>query len=97
MIDQLEEFAVGHRTVEFDRVPVPLVQMVARGDRRILATQECRAVRVAFEAHVAGDPAQRHQREHLSADLKYRHLVAKRVVFDDAGFREALGDHTVSQ
>jgi hypothetical protein len=53
MIDQVKKFILGHGAVERDGVPVPLVEVVARSDRAILAAQADREVRVAFEADAA--------------------------------------------
>src|ERR1022692_1342599 len=54
MIDQVKQLILGYRAVECDCVPVPLAEVVARGDRGISAAQPGREIRVAFEADAAG-------------------------------------------
>jgi hypothetical protein len=54
MTDQVKQFILGYRAVECDRVPVPLAEVVPRGDRGISAAQPGREIRVAFEADPAG-------------------------------------------
>jgi hypothetical protein len=54
MINQVRQFIFGYRAVERDCVPVPLAEVVARGDRGIPAAQPGREIRVASEADAAG-------------------------------------------
>ena len=54
MIDQVRQFTFGYRAVERDCVPVPLAEVVARGDRGISATQPGREIRVALRLALPG-------------------------------------------
>ena len=78
MIDEFQHLVIRHRTVERHGVPVPLIQVVARGDGRITAAQDGRQGGIAVEADAAGCRAQRHQRPYAHelnpAGLAWSHL-----------------------
>jgi predicted kinase len=80
MVDQLKQFLIGHRAVQYHGIPVPLVQVVAGRDGGIAGAQALGQVRIALEAHAARRLAERDKREHPADDLEHRHLVAERVV-----------------
>ena len=54
VLDQVAHELVGHAAVERDRVPVALVQVVARTYRRIALAQGDRELRLALDADLSG-------------------------------------------
>jgi hypothetical protein len=68
MIDEFHHFRLRHRTVEHHGVPVPLAEVVARGERRITAAQVYCQAGIGLEADAAGCRAQRDQYD-MARDL----------------------------
>jgi hypothetical protein len=95
VVHQLRELVAGDRAVELDRVPVPLVQVVAGGDGRVALAQGLGQGGVAFEADAARLAAEGAEGEDPAADLEHGHVVAERVVLDRARPVVQVGEQAV--
>ena len=87
--EQVGHHLVRQRAIEGDRVPVPLVQVIARRDGWMGGPQLDRELRVAFDAQLQRLSVQAGQGEHLPADLEHRHLVAERELLLGTRQRQA--------
>jgi hypothetical protein len=88
--EQVGHHVVGQRAVQRDRVPVPLVQVVAGRDGGIGGAQLDRELGVALDAQLQRLAVEVAGREHLPLDLEDRHLVPERELLPGAGKRQAL-------
>src|SRR5690348_13814796 len=98
MIDHLVHDIVLNGIIEVDGVPVPLIGVISRTNRRIASTQLQREVWVAFERNAARVALERNQREHPPADLEHRNAIAEREFLDrsrpaDTEFQYFLARH----
>ena len=68
---------------------MPLVQVIARRNGRIVGAQPDGKFGVALKAYLQRPVTEVAGGEHLAADLEHRHLVAERKVFMCSGQRQA--------
>jgi hypothetical protein len=85
VVDHRSKLAVFDRTIELNGVPVALVLVVTRMDRRVASSQLQGKVWVALEVHAAWTPLESHEGEHPASDLEHGDAVSKRVVLDRSG------------
>ena len=89
VLDQVAHELVGQAAVERDRVPVALVEVVARADRGMSLAEADRELRLALDAHFERREVQPAQREHLAGDLEHRWRRTEREVLDRPGLSQA--------
>lgn len=70
VLDHVAQQLIGHRAIEHDGVPVPLVQVIATGDRRVARAQLDGQARIALETYPQRNAVEPTQREDLVDDLE---------------------------
>src|SRR5262245_24626852 len=77
VIDHRSELCRHDGAVEFHRVPMAFVQVVAGANRCVPAAQFEGPLGVALEADAARRPEERDEREHLASDLEDRDVISE--------------------
>ena len=67
VLNHVLDLVVTDRTVNRDRVPMALVEVIARADRRVLRAKSFCQVRVALEADLEWEPVEVRERASCSS------------------------------
>src|SRR5713226_8018875 len=89
VLDQIAHQLVRERAVEPERVPVPLVHVIAGRDSRVRGAQLLGEVRLALDVHLERALVQPAEREYASADPEDRDFWPEREVLARAREGEA--------
>lgn len=87
MLDQLADQIFIEALIEHQGVPMALVHVITRKDRRVLIAQIDRTLRLAFQIHPRRHVFGRQRGEHLSAHFVDQNLGAEGAAFLGRGLR----------
>src|SRR4051794_17017145 len=88
VLDQVPHEPARQAPIESDRVPVALVQVVARADRRIRRPQLDRKLRLTFDTDRERRLLERTESKHLPRNLEHRSPRTKRKLLNRPGLAQ---------